>query len=212
MKRFWFVILAAGTGFVLNAQTNAPVPTTNAPPAVGSKNALSVSTATQPAFTTIRSETGNFDFKTHVMVYRGNVRVNDPQLKMTCDVLTVYLPAQAGGRPDRIVADKHVVIDFTDEKGQTNHATGDQAVYTYNVTSSETNELVELTGNAELDNQSGIMTGEPIIWDRTRGTLSARNQKMEFRTAVAPAIAPTNLLSSPQTSTNISSPTTSTNE
>jgi len=117
-------------------------------------------------------------------------------------VLTVYLPALSGGRPDKIVADKHVVIDFTDEKGQTNHATGDQAVYTYNVTNSETNELVELTGNPVLENESGTLTGDAIIWDRTRGTLTARNQRMEFRSVVTPAIAPTNLLSNPETSTN----------
>ncbi|HKI70543.1 MAG TPA: LptA/OstA family protein, partial [Verrucomicrobiae bacterium] len=172
MKTFWFVMLITSIGVVLNAQTNAPVSETNMPPAVTpSTNApTNVSPATNSVketnsppgisstnnsshgiatlsepFTTIRSKKGYFDLKSRVAIYRGDVRVKDPQLNMTCDELTVYLPSQTGGRPNKIVADKHVVIDFTDQKGQTRHAVADHAVYTYDITGSETNELVTLT-------------------------------------------------------------------
>ena len=46
------------------------------------------------------------------------------------------------------------------------HATGDKAVYDYDVQDGVTNETVTLTGNPQVENAQGRMTGDPIIWDR----------------------------------------------
>jgi len=103
----------------------------------------------------------------HQAIYRGHVRVDDPQMKLTCAQLTTDLP-QAGGRPNHIVAETNVVIDFTDDKGQTNHATSDKAVYLYNVQNGVTNETVTLTGNPQpqVENAQGTQAGDVIVWSR----------------------------------------------
>ena len=127
----------------------------------------------------------------HKVVYRGNVRVDDPQMKLTCEQLVADLP-QSGGRISHIVAETNVVIDFTDEKGQTMHATSDKAVYFYNVQDGATNETVTLTGNAKVENAQGWLTGEPIVWDRAGNHLTATNPKMIFRQDLGGATTGTN--------------------
>ncbi len=85
-----------------------------------------------------------------------------------------------------------MVIDFTDDKGQTNHATSDKAVYNYNVQGAVTNETVTLTGNAKTENAQAILTGEPIIWNRVNGSLTATNEHTIFRQNLDSAMTETN--------------------
>jgi lipopolysaccharide transport protein LptA len=134
----------------------------------------------------------DFDLNTHQAVYQGNVRVDDPQMKLTCTHLVVYLP-ESGGRPNRIVAETNVVIDFADEKSQKMHATSDKSVYVYAIQNGATNETVTLTGNAKVENAQGWLTGEPIVWDRASNHLTATNQKMIFRQNLDGAKTGTNL-------------------
>ena len=131
--------------------------------------------------------------------YYGNVRVDDPQMKLTCAWLVADLP-QNGGHINHIVAETNVVIDFTDEKGQTNHATSDKAVYNYNVQGAVTNETVTLTGNARAENAQVILTGEPIVWNRANGGLTATNEHTIFRQNLDNAITRTN---APAANTNL---------
>jgi lipopolysaccharide export system protein LptA len=153
----------------LPAQTNAPV----APRAP----------------TQIYSDMGFFN--TNQAIYYGHVRVDDPQMKLTCAWLVADLP-QGGQRVNYIVAETNVVIDFTNDKGQTNHATSDKAVYNYNVQGAVTNETVTLTGNAKTENAQAILTGEPIIWNRVNGSLTATNEHTIFRQNLDSATTKTN--------------------
>jgi lipopolysaccharide transport protein LptA len=130
--------------------------------------------------TRIYSDSADFDMAGHKAVYHGDVRVEDPQMKLVCALLTAYLPP-AGGRPSRIVAETNVVIDFTDERGQTNHASSDKAIYIYEIQNGATNETVTLTGNAKVENVQGWLTGEPIIWNRANDSITATNQQMIYR-------------------------------
>jgi len=150
-------------GFALRAQTD-----TNAAP------------KTMRGPTRIYSDNADFDMAGHKGVYHGHVRVEDPQMKLTCAQLTADLPP-SGGRPNHIVAETNVVIDFTDEKGQTSHATSDKAIYFYEVRKGATNETVTLTGNAKVENAQGWLTGEPIIWNRAKDSITATNQQMIYR-------------------------------
>jgi lipopolysaccharide transport protein LptA len=185
VKFFCFIALLVVAGSLnLRAQTN--------------------STAAPRAPTRIDSDSVDFDLSTHQAVYHGDVRVDDPQMKLRCAHLVVYLP-ESGGRPDRIVATTNVVIDFTDEKNQTMHATSDKAVYVYIVQGMTTNETVTLTGNAKVENAQGWLTGEPIVWDRAGNHLTATNQKMIFRQNLD-GMPPTN---SERTKTNLSLPKSS---
>jgi lipopolysaccharide transport protein LptA len=152
-----------------------------------------ISAAPQPprAPTIINSDRADFDLTARRAVYYGHVRVNDPQMKLTCEQLTADLP-QTGGHINHLVALTNVVMDSVDEKGQTNHATSDKAVYIYNVVNGVTNETVTLTGNAKVENAQGLMTGEPIILDRANNSIHAENQKMILRQNITTVLMNTN--------------------
>jgi lipopolysaccharide transport protein LptA len=172
VKFFYLITLAVlSAGLDLRAQTNADA----------------------AAPTRIESDSVDFDLNLDARkaVYTGNVRVDDPQMKLRCARLTVNLPAD-GGRVDHIVAETNVVIDTTNANGQEMHATSDRAVYFYEVKSGVTNETVTLRGHAKVENAQGWLTGEPIVWNRANNSLSATNQKMIFRQNLDGAMTETN--------------------
>jgi lipopolysaccharide export system protein LptA len=119
------------------------------------------------------------------------VRVDDPQMNLVCERLVADVP-QAGGHVNHIVAETNVVIDFMDDKGHTNHATSDKAVYVYSEAGGVTNETVTLTGNPQMENVQGTLTGDVIVWDRLNNHLTASNQKMVFRQSLNGTAADTN--------------------
>jgi len=161
MKTYLLLLAFAGAGFALSAQTNPPLLQTNA--------AMSE--------TQIFSDSGDFDLNTHVAIYRGHVRVDDPKMRLTCELMTANVP-EAGGQIDHIVAEHNVVIEALNEKGQTNRATADKAVYSYKVAGSVTNATVVLTGNPLVEDPQITLTGDPIVWDRINNRMHATNQKM----------------------------------
>jgi len=121
--------------------------------------------------THIDSDSADFDMNAHTAVYRGNVRVSDPDMKLACEWLVVDLP-QSGGHVNHILAETNLVIDATDAKGQTVHATGDKAVYIYSVQNGVTNETVTLTGNPQpqVEIAQGTNVADVIIWDRANNS------------------------------------------
>jgi lipopolysaccharide transport protein LptA len=167
--------------------TNAPVPKPQPP--------------RQPM--RIESESVDFDLTAHRAIHRGHVRVDDPEMKLNCEWLIADLP-QEGGRINHIVAETNVVADFTDEKGQTMHTTGDKAVYVYDVQNGVTNETVTLTGNPVLENAQGKSTGDVIVWDRARNHLDITNPKIVFYQNINGAMAGTN--SPPATTNKLTAP------
>jgi lipopolysaccharide transport protein LptA len=181
LKFFYFITFFVLASIrTLHAQTNTPI----APRAP----------------TRIDSDSVDFDMNTNARTatYQGHVRVDDPQMKLTCAHLVADLPPP-GGRMNHIVAETNVVIDFTDDKGRTNHATSDKAVYDFNVQDAETNETVTLTGHPQVENDQGTLTGEPIVWDRANNHFSAMNETMVFRQSLDSAMTKTN---SPMANTN----------
>jgi lipopolysaccharide export system protein LptA len=188
MKRFSLIVIAALCGLTVHAQTNA---TAQSSPASATTNSPD---ATRPprAPTEITSDnSADFDLTGHEVTYHGHVRVDDPQMKLTCAQLTADVP-ESGGHVSRIVVETNVVIDFTDERGQTNHATSDKAVYLYNVQNGVTNETVTLTGNPQMENAQGTQAGDVIIWDRANNKIHFDNPHMIFRQSLNGATAETN--------------------
>ena len=141
--------------------------------------------------TVITSKEMSYSKAARQVIYSGNVRVDDPQMKMTCEQLTADFP-ESGGHIDRLVAVTNVVMDSVDEKGQSRRATSDMAIYSFKVVNGVTNETVTLTGNAKLEDTQGSMTGEPIIWDRVNNSIHAVNQVMHLRQNIATALVNTN--------------------
>lgn len=186
MKYICFACLVFGASFAVNAQTN-PAPLisgTNAAPAVvpgaqmGSPNEIRT--------TEIQSTNGFWFFtKSNVAVYLGDVRVDNPQMKLRCELLTVEAPKWTNGTYNRATAETNVVIDWIDNK-QTNHATSDKAVYTYIVTNLangatgshfETNSTVVLSGNPTVTDPSGTFQGDPIFFNRITGVIQSPNMR-----------------------------------
>jgi len=173
--RVLFVLCAMlGAVFALAAQTNSqPGASTQSPALVG--------TATNGP-TTIQSDAGQFFLRSNVFVYRGDVRVDNPQMKLSCQLLTVEAPKMGTGKFNRATAETNVVIDWTDDKGP-NHATADRAVYTYSLTNTaaapdvrwETNAFVVLTGNPVFTNSQQTVHADPIVWDRINDVIYSTN-------------------------------------
>jgi lipopolysaccharide export system protein LptA len=131
--------------------------------------------------TTIRSDNGaEFHYKTKTYIYRGNVRVDSPQMKLTCELLTIEAPEFEDGKFNRATAETNVVIDWVDNNG-TNHATGEKAVYTFVATNLvklpekqySTNSGVVLTGNPYAMVGGAELRSDPIIWDRVKDAIYA---------------------------------------
>ena len=184
MKKIIF-ILTLGVCGLATAQTNAqltrmdlqPTLHTNAPVA----KVKAPAKAKPP--TEIDSDTADFDLNIHQAIYRNHVVVVDPQMKLKCEQLVVYLPP-SGERVNHIVAQTNVVIDFADQQGQMTHAVADLADYRYLVSNGVTNETVTLTGNPQVENSQGTLTGDPINWDRGNNRMTATNPHRKSKPAV----------------------------
>jgi lipopolysaccharide transport protein LptA len=188
MKIIYTIAIAALCYENVHAQTNLIEAATNSAPAVNS-------TPRPP--TRIDSDSADFDMNSKVRkaFYHGHVVVTDPQMKLTCMELVADIPQ--AGHISHIVAETNVVIDFADDRGQTNHVTSDKAVYDYHVLNGLTNETVTFTGSPRVENAQSIITAEPIVWDRTKGMFHFSNQKMIFKQSLN--FMPTN---SPVSNTN----------
>lgn len=164
MKRFSLILIAGWCGLMVHAQTNVTAPVSPAGATIQSPAAVAPRAPTEIH---IHSDSADFAMTAREAVYRGHVRVDDPQMKLACAQLTTDVP-EAGGRPSHIVAETNVVIDFADAKGQTNQGTGDKAVYIFNVQNGVTNETVTLTGNPQpqVINAQGTQAADIITWDR----------------------------------------------
>lgn len=193
MKSIYLLIglITVAVAGLLRAQTNTnavdeilALVTTNAP-----------ASKPQPSRQLMRIESDSLDvdLTARKAAHHGHVRVDDPEMKLTCEDLTADLP-QDGGHINHIVAETNVVIDFTDEKGQTMHWTGDKMVYDYAVQNGATNETATMTGNPELETAQGKSIGDVIVWDRARNHLDIKNPKIVYRQNINGSTADTNSL------------------
>ena len=174
MKTIFALCAVLGICLVLSAQTTSQSTPTQAPALVG--------TSTNGP-TTIKADSCEIHLISKVAVYHNNVRVDDPKMKLTCELLTVEAPEVDAGKFNRAIAETNVVIDWIDEQGLKNHATAEKAVYTYAMTNLavlpaiqwQTNAFVVLTGNPVVTNAQRSFEGDPLIWDRIRDVVSSPN-------------------------------------
>src|SRR6185312_16254537 len=163
MRNFFAVCVAAGAAGFLCAKLYAQSAPSDSPALSG--------TSTNGQTTILSDNGGEFYYKLKTYIYRGNVRVDNPQMKLTCELLTIDAPEFEDGKFNRAVAETNVVIDWVDENG-TNHATSQKAVYTYIFTNLAklpekhyvTNCTVVLTGSPVVVGSRGTMRWDPIVW------------------------------------------------
>jgi lipopolysaccharide transport protein LptA len=166
MKKLLILLLLGVAGYGWT-QTNAPA--TNAP----------VRKATVAPQMDIYSDHSYFDDAKRQMIYYSHVVVKYPAMKLTCEQLTVEVPAT--GQPTNIVAETNVVVHYTDQKGQTNLLTAGKAVYSYRLVNGMTNELVTFTDHPRLDNAQMTETGEPFVWDNIKKTFNVTGGQTHFK-------------------------------
>jgi len=167
MKTFLCLAASGLVVAVVTAQIDAPETSTKSP-------------------TEIFSDSADFNLKTQVVTYRGHVRVTDPQMKLTCNVMTART-ATEGGHIESIVAEGDVVVDMVNQQGQTNHATGQRLVYSYKVENLVTNDQAVLTGDPRLqqaDQPDSYMAAEAITWDRASGNISFKLPHVVSKTSL----------------------------
>ncbi|HWC58233.1 MAG TPA: LptA/OstA family protein, partial [Verrucomicrobiae bacterium] len=126
MRILLIVCAAMGIGFILVAQTSLQTAPTQSPALVG--------TATNGQ-TIIHAHRSEIYMKSNVYVWSEAVHVDNPQMRLSSELLIVEAPKldKNKGKYNRATAETNVVIDWTDDKG-TNHATAKKAVYTYILT------------------------------------------------------------------------------
>jgi lipopolysaccharide export system protein LptA len=93
-----------------------------------------------------------FDYKTHVLTYKGSVVATQGDMKLQSNALTVSLDAQAENRPKEVVATGHVRLS----KG-TRWATGERAVF------DRAQNTVVLSENAVLHDGPNEVSGDRIV-------------------------------------------------
>ena len=104
--------------------------------------------------------------------FSGTVRIDHPQMEMECGTLRVALP-QRGKKVDSIVAEETVRFQFANDEGKTLKGRANKAVYSYTITPSGTNDVLELIGYPVLeDGEGSIFRDEDrLVFDVGKGTL-----------------------------------------
>lgn len=173
MKKSCLLLFAVGWALGAAAQTN---PATG--PAPGDTAATTKTNAASPGLqvTRIRSNKWEASPVSHTATYFGDVRVDDPQMKLTSEYLLAKKLPRANGKYESIFARTNVVCDFLDSDGKKYHVTGGQAVYTCDAANGHTNELVVVTENPVLLAPDGtVSTGETMTWDALARKLTVSN-------------------------------------
>ncbi|HEY1790131.1 MAG TPA: LptA/OstA family protein [Verrucomicrobiae bacterium] len=193
MKKFpclIFLAIVCGVAATLPAQTNTAtngvdsilaLVTTNRPPAAPVTNQPPqrqrgpiIIKAAGPSV---------FDMYNHWVTYSENVRVTDPQMKLTCEWAKADF-SENWSQATNIVAETNVVVDYIDPKGQKGRALGDKAVYLFQIQNGVTNETVTLTGNPPEIEQgpdyTNHLTGSQFVYDLMTGKMTAPNSTIVF--------------------------------
>jgi len=108
-------------------------------------------------------------------LFRGHVRIEHPQIKETCEEMTMLSLPELGPGGRMVIAEPSVVFDVTDDEGRQFHGTGDKAVFTHREITQLTNDVMELTGHPAVVEQSTNVVGRNsvIILDLTNHKLIA---------------------------------------
>ena len=96
-------------------------------------------------------------------LFHGQVRIEHPQIKETCEELTMLTLPELGKDGRMIIAEPAVVFDVVDDQGRNFHGKGQKAVYTHRLTATVTNDIMELTGNPAVLEATNIVGRNNLI-------------------------------------------------
>ncbi|HEX4646491.1 MAG TPA: LptA/OstA family protein, partial [Verrucomicrobiae bacterium] len=118
-------------------------------------------------FVNILSDHFWYDGQSNLVVYTGNVRVDDPEMDLLCETLAIT--RATNGAIESIVATRNVVMV---NKTAGSRVTGDQAVYALD----QGQELVTITGHPHWQDGPQEGTADVFIFNRTKNNLLANGQ------------------------------------
>ena len=123
-----------------------------------------VSSDTNNQVLRIYSDHFQFLYDSNLVTYTGNVRVEDSQVEITCDLLNIVLTTNK--TVQKITADNSVVIVNQKDKSR---ATGDKAIYTVD----DGREIIQLLGNPFWTDGEREGKAGKFIFDRTNNLFRA---------------------------------------
>ena len=110
---------------------------------------------------------GEYELSPEAVAFRGRVRAEDAQMRLTCDTLNVKL-SPGGTNVVGITAHQNVVLSLVETNGQVTTTTCAQAVYT------AATEVLELLGQPLVQRPDGSTFTAPVVkLNRATGTVSA---------------------------------------
>ncbi|MEO5803207.1 MAG: LptA/OstA family protein [Verrucomicrobiota bacterium] len=115
-------------------------------------------------FLKIYADHFEFLYESNLVIYTGNVLVTDPQIGLTCDLLTIFLTTNK--TIQKITAANHVVIV---NKKDGSIATGDEATYVLN----GDEESIELTGHPTWRDGQRDGKADRFVFDRKNNIFRA---------------------------------------
>jgi lipopolysaccharide transport protein LptA len=116
-----------------------------------------------------------YTIRTNHAEFLRNVRVDHPQLGLTCGKLNAKFTGTTAEK--EVVAEDNVLMDLMDGKGQKIRGSGNKAVYSYAVSETATNDLVVLSGNPKLEFDRGTWSADVLTLNRATGTVSGPRTK-----------------------------------
>ena len=115
---------------------------------------------------------------------QGNVRIEQGSLRIQADRATVE---RAGGEIARIVLEGAPVrMDQLNDRGEPMSATAARVTYT------PTDEIIVLSGGAQVVQPRGTMSAETIRYNMTTGNVDAGGDGGRVRTVIQPQARPAN--------------------
>ncbi len=115
-----------------------------------------------------------FLYESNLVTYTGNVRVDDVQMELTCDLLSIELSSDTTNKGIRqITADNHVVVR---NKKDNSRASGEHAIYIVNTNQ----ETIALTGNPKWEDGQRVGTADLFFFDR-RSNVFRAEQNAKFK-------------------------------
>ncbi|MFQ5665924.1 MAG: lipopolysaccharide transport periplasmic protein LptA [Candidatus Binatia bacterium] len=133
------------------ATSAAPAREGSAPaPGIPLLGSLSFTASREPI--EVSADALEYDYRSRVLTYKGNVVVTQGDMKLETDKLTVTVDEHADRRVKEIVADGHVRLSKGDRWATAGHAVFD-----------ETQHTVVLSRNAELHDGSSQVSGDRVV-------------------------------------------------
>ena len=159
----------------------------------------------------ITARTLSYDHTAGIAIYKGDVRVEDPEMIMNCGLMTVRLqlapkpgatnsgaplvpaPATNAARSalgTNTAALAKPVWEFDSRKINSVDAEQDVVIFLKKDKSKASGDKavftsgtgkMELTGNSYIETENGYLVGDVIIWDRNANTLNATNPRTVLR-------------------------------